>query len=250
MSEVLRTERRDGVTILTLHRPDKRNALNLEMVQALAGALVPLAGDPELRAVILTGAGGNFAAGADIAELRERGSAEALASINGGLFRRIEELPVPVIAALEGFALGGGCELALAADLRIGGASVRIGQPEVGLGILPGAGATHRLPRLIGFGRAKELIFTGCLLEAPEAERIGLLNRVVPEGQALSAALEMAATIAAQGATAIRLAKLALNAQRHDVDVSHTLESVAQALLFEGAEKRERMTAFLERKRR
>jgi enoyl-CoA hydratase len=106
------------------------------------------------------------------------------------------------------------------------------------------------LPRLIGFGRAKELIFTGRLLEAPEAERIGLLNRVVPEGQALSAALEMAATIAAQGATAIRLAKLALNAQRHDVDVSHTLESVAQALLFEGAEKRERMTAFLERKRR
>ncbi len=248
MSEVLLRERREGIEILTLNRPEKRNALNLELVNALHAALDELARDRAVRVVILTGAGDHFMAGADIAQLLERGAPEALESINGALFRKLEDLPVPVIAAVRGYALGGGCELSLAADIRIAGRSALFGQPEVALGILPGAGATHRLPRLVGLGRAKELIFTGRRVEAVEAERMGLVNRVVEDAELMDAALAMAATLAGQGAQAIRLAKTALNAQRHGIDHGQLMESVAQAVLFESDEKAERMTAFLERK--
>jgi enoyl-CoA hydratase len=249
MSDVVRIEVSGGIAVVTLNRPDKRNALNLEMVRALHDALGSLEGDAGLRAVIVTGAGDHFAAGADIAELRERRAGDALASINGALFNRVEDLAVPVIAAVRGFALGGGCELAVACDLRVAGASARLGQPEVGLGILPGAGATHRLPRLVGLGRAKELILTGRLVTADEALAMGLVNRVVDDAQVLDRARDLAAGIAEQGADAVRLAKLALNAQRHGLEAGRILESAAQALLFESAEKERRMTDFLDRKR-
>jgi enoyl-CoA hydratase len=161
----------------------------------------------------------------------------------------VEELPVPVIAAIRGFALGGGCELAIACDLRVAGKSARLGQPEVGLGIIPGAGATHRLPRLVGLGRAKDLIFTGRILEAEEALGMGLVTRVVEDEKVMETARGLAETIEKQGATAIRIAKLALNAQRHEVDAAQTFESVAQAVLFDSEEKERRMTAFLERRK-
>jgi enoyl-CoA hydratase len=249
VADVLLRERRDDVEILTLHRPEKRNALNLELVRALHAALTDLEADATLRAVVLTGAGDHFMAGADVAELRDRRTPEALAGINSTLFRRVEELPVPVIAALRGFALGGGCELALSADLRVAGRSVRLGQPEVGLGILPGAGATYRLPLLVGMGRAKEMILTGRWVEAEEALAIGLVNRVVDDDAVLGEALALAATIREQGALAVRLAKLALNAQRHGLALGQPLEGLAQGILFESAEKMERMQAFLERSR-
>jgi enoyl-CoA hydratase len=249
MSNVLIRERRDDIEIVTIDRPEKRNALNLQIVEALHRALDELHGDRDLRAVVITGAGDHFVAGADIAQLRERRSPEALESINGTLFRKVEDLPVPVIAAIKGYAVGGGCELAMACDLRVAGKSARLGQPEVGLGIIPGAGGTHRLPRLVGLGRAKELIYTGRLLDAEEAMTMGLVNRVVEDDVVLEEALALAAVIARQGAMAIRLAKLALNAQRHHVDEAQTLESVAQAVLFDSEEKERRMTDFLDRKK-
>jgi enoyl-CoA hydratase len=249
MSNVLIRERRDDIEIVTIDRPEKRNALNLQIVEALHRALDELHGDRDLRAVVITGAGDHFVAGADIAQLRERRSPEALESINGTLFRKVEDLPVPVIAAIKGYAVGGGCELAMACHLRVAGKSARLGQPEVGLGIIPGAGGTHRLPRLVGLGRAKELIYTGRLLDAEEAMTMGLVNRVVEDDVVLEEALALAAVIARQGAMAIRLAKLALNAQRHHVDEAQTLESVAQAVLFDSEEKERRMTDFLDRKK-
>jgi len=249
MADLLLRERRDAVEILTVNRPDKRNALSRELVDRFHEVLDALGPDRDLRAVVVIGAGEHFMAGADIAQLRRRRAADALDSVNGSLFRRLEELPVPVIAAVRGYALGGGCELALAADLRVAGRSARFGQPEVGLGIVPGAGGTHRLPRLVGLGRAKEMILTGRLVEADEALAIGLVNRVVEDDRILDAALDLAAAVVRQGAAAVRLAKLALNAQRHHVDLGQTLESVAQAVLFDSEEKERRMTAFLERKR-
>lgn len=249
MADVLLRERTDGVETLTINRPEKKNALDLEVIEALHHAVDGLRRDRDLIAVILTGAGDNFVAGADISQLRERRSPDAMDSINGSLFRRVEELPVPVIAAVKGFALGGGCELALACDIRVAGDSARLGQPEVGLGIIPAAGATHRLPRLVGMGRAKELVFTGRILNADEALAIGLVNRVVSDDEVMEEAGAVAAQIARQGPAAIRLAKLALNAQRHEVDVSGTLESVAQAVLFDSEDKERRMSAFLDRKK-
>jgi enoyl-CoA hydratase len=249
MNDLVLRERREAIAIVTVNRPQKRNALTLEVVNALHRTLDDLERDPELRGVVLTGAGPHFVAGADIAELRDRRAPEALRSLNGALFRRIEELPVPVIAAIRGAALGGGCELALAADLRVAGTSAKLGQPEVGLGILPGAGGTHRLPRLIGLGRAKDLIFTGRIVGAEEALAMGLVNRVVEDGEVLDHALSLAGEIAEQGGMAVRLAKLALNAQRLHPDVGQTVESLAQAILFESEDKERRMTAFLEKKK-
>jgi enoyl-CoA hydratase len=232
------------IAVLTLNRPEVRNAIDLEMVQALGAALDELAPDPEVRALILTGAGDKaFAAGADIAQLKERGVGDALMRINSGLFRRLEEHPAPVIAAIRGFALGGGCELAMACDLRIAGRSARFGQPEVGLGIFPGAGAVQRLPRLIGLGRAKELIFTGRIIDAEEAERIGLVNRVVDDDAVLAEARTTALTIARHGA-------LAVNACGRPNPAFDPLDALGQAVLFESPEKHERMQAFLERKGR
>jgi enoyl-CoA hydratase/carnithine racemase len=242
--------REDDLAIITLSRPEAHNALDLEMVQALHRTLDELEGDRELGAVILTGAGERaFAAGADIAQLLERGAFEALAGINSRLFRRIELLPVPTIAAIRGFALGGGCELALACDLRVAGESARLGQPEVTLGIIPGAGATQRLPHLIGLGRAKEMIFTGRIMGAEEALRIGLLNRVVPDDQVLDCAMKLAREILQQGRLALRIAKLALHAAAPTTEAGLALESAGQALLFESTEKKERMTRFLDEKR-
>ena len=246
----IRLESRQGIAVVTLDRPQARNAISQDVVNELRAALGLLARDPRTRALIVTGAGpAVFASGADIRELRQRGADDALRGINSSLFLEIERFPLPTIAAVNGYALGGGCELAIACDLRIASESARFGQPEVGLGIIPAAGATYRLPRLIGSGRAQEMILTGRIIDAPEALRIGLVNRVVPDDRLLEEARSTAALIARKGPLAVRAAKLALQAALHGPDAGHAAERLAQAILFESADKREGMTAFLEGRR-
>lgn len=242
-------ERRGAVALVTLNAPEKRNAIDLAMVQALHTVFDELRAHAELAAVVLTGAGDKaFAAGADIGELRERRAAQALAAINSALFAKIEEFPQPVIAAIRGYALGGGCELAIACDLRVAGESAKLGQPEVRLGIIPAAGGTYRLPRLIGLGRARELIYTGRMVDAREALAIGLVNTVVPDADVVERAIALAGEIAQNGPLAVRLAKSALNALgRPEQAVAGAFESLAQAVLFDSDDKQQRMTAFLER---
>lgn len=242
----------EGVAWLTFNRPEVRNALNQAMVDDVRVALRELGDRSDVRVLVIMGAGGKaFLGGADIGELRDRKAADALRRINSDLFRELEAFALPTIAAISGFALGGGCEVALACDLRICGESARLGQPEVGLGIIPGAGATYRLPRLVGLGRAKELIFTGRILRAGEAHQIGLVEQVVPDDELKAAAAKLASSIAKNSALAVRLAKTALNAQAGGgTDAWQALESASQAILFDDAEKRERMTAFLERKKK
>lgn len=242
---------RDGVLTLTLNRPEKLNALDQPMVDALHTALRYYEPNPDVRAVILTGAGERaFAAGADIGQLRDRKAADALRAINAGLFDRVAEFPRPTIAAVRGFALGGGCELALACDLRVATANAQFGQPETGLGILAAAGATWRLPALIGLGRARELLFTGRLVGAEEALQIGLVNQVVGEGELMAAANDMAALIARNDPLATRLTKQALQMTAGDTAALRQFVSAAQAVCFDSPEKLRRMDAFLERKKR
>ena len=245
-------ERDGSVALVTLNRPDVHNALDLEMVQALDGALAKLATFEDLAACIITGAGDRaFVSGADIAQLRERGAAEAFRRINQGLLRRVEAFPAPTIAAVRGFALGGGCELAMACDLRVAGESARFGQPEVGLGIIPGAGGTHRLERLVGVGKAREIIFTGAIIHATEAFRIGLVNRVVPDEETLIVARALADDIARQSIGAVRLAKIAIQTAPDLGDTGRdAIEALSQAICFESQDKMDRMTAFLERKKK
>ena len=236
------------IATITLDRPEVRNAIDQQMIDELGAALQDIL-DQEARAVVLTGSSEKaFAAGADIAQLKERGVPAAMRRINAGLFQRIEDLPIPSVAAVKGWALGGGCELAMACDLRVAGEGARFGQPEVGLGIIAGAGAIQRLPRLVGFGRAKELLLTGRIIKADEAERIGLVNRVVPDDQVVDVATEIATQIANQGALAVQITKQALNASFGPDRSYQTLDVFGQAVLFETEDKHDRMAAFLERK--
>ncbi|MHB8418998.1 MAG: enoyl-CoA hydratase/isomerase family protein [Myxococcales bacterium] len=238
-----------GVGRLTLNRPEARNAINLEMAQALRAALEELAAQPELRVLILQGAGDKaFAAGADIGDLHARRSREALFSINARLFQAVEDFPLPTIAALRGYALGGGLELALACDIRLAADDAKLGLPEVSLGIFPAAGGTRRLPRLVGDGLARELIFTGRVLGAEEAARIGLVNRVVPSAALHAEASKLAGEIAGNGELALRIAKLGLLATSRGRD-SDAFEKAGQALLFDSEDKERRMRAFLDRKK-
>jgi len=248
---IVKLERDGALARVTLNRPERRNALDKAMIDALHGVLDTLAEDDSVGAMILAGAGDKaFAAGADIAQLRDRRRREALLSINSRLFQRLEETPYPTIAAIRGFCLGGGSELALACDLRIAGESARFGQPEVSLGIVPGAGATYRLPRAVGAAKARELIFTGRILDGREALRIGLVNELVPDGEVDAAASRMAADILKQDRLAVRFAKLLFRLDGSArPGAGYIGEAMAQAVLFESEEKVRRMTEFLERKR-
>ncbi len=245
----LLVERRGTTLVLSLNRPQRRNAIDRAMVDALHAALDDLE-SAETRAIVLTAVGPTFASGADIAELRERTRKDALAAINSGLFRRIELVPVPTIAAVRGHALGGGCELAMACDLRVAGEGALFGQPEVKLGIIAGAGGGYRLRELVGLGRARELLFTGRLVRASEAERIGLVERVVPDERVLHEALALADEIAANDPLAVRLTKLGLGLQAGAAsEQGGRFEIAAQAIAFESDEKRRRMTDFLEKRK-
>ncbi|MEE3062674.1 MAG: enoyl-CoA hydratase-related protein [Actinomycetota bacterium] len=237
----------DGVAVVMMNRPDVRNAINSKM-QAELHSVVTLAGeDDRVRAVVFTGAGDRaFAAGADIESLRDYTSETAIQSRMQRLFDDIEALNKPTIAAINGHALGGGCELAMACDIRIASQTARFGLPETNLAILPGAGGTQRLARLIGPGRALDMILTGRIMSAGEALETGLVSRVVPNADLLVAAKETAATIMAKGPLAIRLAKLVVRAGV-DVDSRSGLmmERLAQALLYNSDDKREGVEAFL-----
>ena len=249
MTSRVLSERRGDAVLVTLNAPERRNAIDQEMVDGLHAVLDDLQHDDSVAAIVITGAGDKaFAAGADIAQLRDRTSADAMKAINSGVFNRIEEFPAPVIAAVKGYALGGGCELAIACDLRVIGESAKMGQPEVKLGIIPAAGGTYRLPRLIGLGRARELIYTGRMIDADEALRIGLANQVVADDGVVDAALAMAEKIGKNGRLAVRGAKRALNTlSRPGQENAVTFESSTQAALFDSEDKVARMTAFLDK---
>ena len=236
-------ERAPDRIVATLDRPAVRNAIDQELVDALHALCGELETEP--RVLIIAGAGGVFASGADIAQLRERRAEDARKGINTTAFQRIRTLPMPVIAAIDGWALGGGAELAYSADIRIATPAARLGNPETGLGIIAAAGATWRLPEIVGHARASELLLTGRILAAEEALAWGLVSSLHDPDELLPAAHAIADRIAANDPLATRHTKTALLAAS---DARPELE--LQAELFESPEKLRRMTEFLERKRK
>jgi enoyl-CoA hydratase/carnithine racemase len=246
----IRVDVGDAVATLTFDRPSVRNALNLETVNECHAALRDLAERRDVGVLILTGAGETaFVSGADINEMRRRTRDDGLAAINSSLFAAVERFPRPTIAAVNGYALGGGCELAIACDIRVAAEHAKFGQPELGLGIIPGAGATQRLPRIVGLGHAKHLVLTGEIIDAKRAFEIGLVTAVVPAAALLQTAREIAARILRQGPLAARLAKLALNASaRVDLDSGLLIETLAQTICYASEDKAEGTSAFLEKR--
>jgi len=237
----------DGVAVVTIDRPEVHNALSWEVMAALDAALTRVETDDAVRAVVFTGAGDRaFIAGADIGQVQEYTPRTALESWMQRTFDRVEDLPKPTIAAVNGIALGGGLELAMACDIRIAAATARFGLPEVSLGVLPGAGGTQRLARFVGTGRAIELILTGRTAPAAEALEIGLVTSVVPADRLMTAAREVAEQILAKGPLAVRLAKLVIRAGMDaDQRTGQVVERLAQALLYASDDKREGTEAFL-----
>lgn len=246
----LKIERENGIALIVMNRPEVRNALDPEMWKELGETFEVLEADKNIKSIIIMGAGDKaFASGSDIKALSVRTQLENLDWIGPGVCNKIEALSKPVIAAINGYALGGGCELALACDIRIASDSAKFGQPEVKIGILPGGGGTQRLPRIVGIAKAKELIMTGEIIDAHEAYRIGLVNRVVPSGMLLKEAKELADTIMKNGPLAIRLAKMAVNASfSTDIHTGLSLEKLAQTILFSSEDRIEGMTSFLEKR--
>ncbi|WP_350348787.1 enoyl-CoA hydratase/isomerase family protein [Agromyces sp. G08B096] len=242
---VLRIERQDDRVVATLNRPERRNAIDQATIDALHLLCAELEAIP--RILILSGAGGVFASGADIAELRDRRADDARRGINANAFIRIAELPMPVIAALDGYALGGGAELAYAADIRIATPRLRIGNPETGLGIIAAAGASWRLKEIVGDARAAELLLTGRAIDAEEAREIGLVSELHPVDELLPAAHAIADRIARNDPAATIATKRVFRAPR---EAHPAVDLDAQAELFESPEKHRRMTEFLERKKR
>jgi len=246
----LKVEQDGALLMVTINRPEVRNALDPETWAELRAAVRQARHDPSVRIVILTGAGDKaFASGADIRSLRDRNQWEYFRSESQETLLELENLPKPVIAAINGVALGGGCEVCLAADIRIAADHARFGQPEVNLGILPSAGGTQRLARLVGLGKAKELILTGEIISAQEALAIGLVNQVVPAAELMSAVRAMADKILSKGPLAVGLAKLAINVGMNtDITSGLAYEKLAQTLLFTTEDKYEGTTAFLEKR--
>jgi len=247
----IRVDVSENIATLTIDRPAVRNALNLDTVRECHAALAELARDEAVGILVITGAGESaFVSGADINDIRARTREDGLAAINSSLFAAVERFPRPTIAAINGYALGGGCELALACDVRIAAETAKFGQPELGLGIIPGAGATQRLPRIVGLGWAKHLVLTGDVIDAKQALEIGLVTAVTPPGQLQIRVRELAKRILRQGPLAARLAKLALNASaRVDLDSGLLIETLAQAICYGSEDKQEGASAFLEKRR-
>jgi enoyl-CoA hydratase len=244
----------DGaVATITINRPDALNAFNSAQLEALSNAINQVNDNPAIRVVILTGAGDRaFVAGADIAEMKDQSPTGALefAKLGHAVCDAIESSPKPFIAAINGFALGGGCEIALACDIRLCSESARIGQPEVSLGIPPGWGATQRLPRLVGTGLAKEIIFTGRHLTASEANEIGLVNSVHTGDGLIDAATKLAESIARNSPLAVSFAKEAINrGAETNAATGKRYEAHLFSLAFDSADQREGMTAFVERRK-
>lgn len=237
------------LAMITLNRPEKMNALDIETRKELLKVFNEA--EEKARVVIITGSGKAFAAGADINELIQRSPINALEAgkLGSELFNRIEESDLVTIAAVNGYALGGGCELALACDIRIASEKAKFGQPEINLGIMPGAGATQRLPRIIGLGMAKKLILTGETIDANEALRVGLVEEVVPHEKLMERAKDLAMKILEKPPLAVKLAKKALNASRNMTLVDGLKYELSLfSILFSTEDAKEGMRAFLEKR--
>lgn len=240
----------DGIVILVINRPEALNALNMELLEELDSFIGKL--PDHIRLLVLTGEGKAFVAGADIAQMAGFQPSEALefARKGAGVFRKIEQLGIPVIAAINGFALGGGCELAMACDIRIASEKAKFGQPEVKLGIIPGFSGTYRLPKLVGQGYAKELIYSGRMIDGKEALRIGLVNHLLPAEELMDYVLGLARDIVANAPVAVRYAKTCIN-DNYDMDGRAAIEyeNGIFAECFSTADQKEGMNAFLEKRK-
>lgn len=244
-------EQEGGICIVKINNPQSLNALNSTILNELDSAFSHIAADSSTVAVIITGEGKAFVAGADISQMSTMNASEgkAFGEQGAALFRKIELLDKPVIAAINGFALGGGCELAMCCDIRIASKKARLGQPEVGLGITPGFSGTQRLPRIVGMGRAKELIFTADVIDAEEAYRIGLVNKVTEPEELMNVAIAMAKKIADKAPIAVKYSKEAINkGMQCDMDTAIAIEANLFGLCFASQDQKEGMKAFLEKR--
>jgi len=253
MYKYLLLEKEDGIGILYINRPDAMNALNTGVLEEIIQAVGEISRDNEIQVLIITGAGDkSFVAGADIKEMHALTAVEGreFGYIGQAAFRAIEKLEKPVIAAVNGFALGGGCELAMAADIRLASEKAKFGQPEVGLGITPGFGGTQRLPRLVGEGRAMELILTANTINAEEAYRIGLVNHIYPAADLLDETRKMARKIMANAPLAVKYAKSAVNkGLQTDIDTGMAIEADLFGICFSTEDQKAGMGAFLNKEK-
>ena len=249
-NDVLTVDVTDGIALVTVNRPEVRNAINATVLRAITETLAELAENEDVQVLVFTGAGDKaFVAGADINELAVRTPKDGLKATMQSVYEKVEQFPKPTIAAVNGYAFGGGHELALACDIRIASTNAQFALPETGLGIMPAAGGTQRLAKLVGLGRATEIVLTGRRVKAEDALAMGLVTQVVEPDELLDTARETAQAIMAKGPLAIQLAKTVI---RHGFDVDHQtgilLERLAQSVLYSSAEKAEGTTAFLEKR--
>ena len=249
--ENLRYNKEGHVAIITISRPKALNALNACVLHELDHAIDIVSNDHEIYVLVITGDGKSFVAGADITEMKNYNSEEGRewGELGSSVFKKIDQMKITTIAAVNGFALGGGCELAMACDLRIASENAKFGQPEVSLGITPGYSGCVRLPRLVGIAKAKELIYTGDSISAGEAERIGLVNKVVPFDNLIETAMDIAAKIASKAQMAVRYSKMAINKGiETDIDTAIAFENQVFALCFATNDQKEGMNAFTEKR--